>query len=107
MYLKKFSCRQRSNMRLCAAVHNRIWTKPLRGSDSWHAPLPPSDLPAVLMKFDCDTMKALFVALSYRKGASHDCSSTTDDRGHAGAESITSYAGIVPPTGIAVRTSLR
>jgi hypothetical protein len=35
--------------------------------------------PAFLMKFNCDTLEALLAALSYRKGASHDCSSTTDD----------------------------
>jgi hypothetical protein len=59
--------------------HYLRWTKPLRGSDSWQLLVPPFDRPAVLMKFDCDTMKALFIALSHRKGASHDCSSTSDD----------------------------
>src|SRR5215469_1779183 len=59
------------------------------------------------MKFHCDTVEGLLAALSYRKGASYDCSSTTDDRGHAGAESVAAYAGIVSPTGIAVRTLLR
>src|SRR5215469_3633779 len=58
------------------------------------------------MKFDCDILERLLAALSYRKGASHDNPSTTDDRGHAGAESITAHTGIVSPTGIAVRTLL-
>jgi integrase len=58
------------------------------------------------MKFHCDTVEGLLAALSYRKGASHDCSSTTDDRGHAGAESVAAYASIVSPTGFAVRTLL-
>src|SRR5260370_23756541 len=58
------------------------------------------------MKLDCDTLEALLAALSYRKGASHDGSSTTNDRGHAGAESVAAYTGIVSPTGIAVRTVL-
>lgn len=62
--------------------------------------------PPVLVKFDCDAMKALFVALSYRKGASLDCSSTTDDRGHASTKSVAAYASIVSPAGIAVRSSL-
>ena len=69
--------------------------------------VPSGDLPAFPMKFDCETMEALLAAFSYRKGASHDCSSTTDDRGHAGTESVTAYTGIVSATGIAVRTSLR
>src|SRR5215467_2176668 len=56
------------------------------------------------MKFDCD--EGLLAALSYRKGASHDCSSTADDRGHAGAESVSAYASIISPTSIAVRTPL-
>src|SRR6516162_2051518 len=92
--------------RLCRLRHRRHWTKPLRGIDSWRVRVPPSDLSAVLMKFDCDAMKALFVALSHRKGASHDCSSTTDDRGHAGAESVAAYAGVVSSTGVIVRTLL-
>src|SRR5258707_9693249 len=74
--------------------------------DSWQASVPPSGLPAFLTKFDCDTLEALLAALSYRKGASHDCSSTTDDRRHAGAESIAAYAGIVSPAGLAVCTLL-
>jgi integrase/recombinase XerD len=49
----------------------------------------------------------LVVALQCRKGASHDCSSTTNDGGYAGTESVTSHAGIVSPTGFAVRTPLR
>src|SRR5215475_9195877 len=57
------------------------------------------------MKFDCD--EGLLAALSYRKGASHDCSSRTDDRRHAGAESVAAYASIVSPTGIALRALLR
>src|SRR5262245_12116848 len=58
------------------------------------------------MKFHCDTVEGLLAALSYRKGASHDCASRTDDRGHAGAESVTAYAGVLSPAGFAVRTLL-
>jgi hypothetical protein len=58
------------------------------------------------MKLQYDTLKALLAALSCRKGASHNYSSTTDDRGHAGAESVTAYAGVVSPAGFAVRTLL-
>ena len=58
------------------------------------------------VKFDCDTIEALFAAFWHRKGASHDYSSTTDDRGHAGTESVTAYTGIVSATGIAIRTLL-
>jgi hypothetical protein len=47
--------------------------------DSWQASVPPSELPAFPTKFDCETLEALLAALSYRKGASHDGSSTTDD----------------------------
>ena len=47
--------------------------------DSWQASVPQSDLPAFPTKFDCETLEALLAALSYRKGASHDGSSTTDD----------------------------
>ena len=47
--------------------------------DLWQASVPPSDLPAFPTKFDCETLEALLAARSYRKGASHDGSSTTDD----------------------------
>src|SRR5882724_511696 len=46
-------------------------------------------------------------AVPYRKGASHDCSSTTNDRGYAGTEFFASYPGILSPTGFAVRAPLR
>src|SRR5712691_10794749 len=46
---------------------------------SWPASVPPSDLSAFLKECDCETLEALLAALSYRKGASHDGSSTTDD----------------------------
>src|ERR1700751_5976294 len=65
-----------------------------------------ADLRAFPMKLECDALNALLAALSCRKGASHDYSSTKDDRGHAGAESLTAYAGVVSPAGFAVRTLL-
>src|SRR5258708_21889764 len=40
-------------------------------------------------------------------GASHDCSSTTNDGGYAATEFVASYPGILCPTGFAVRTPLR
>jgi hypothetical protein len=49
----------------------------------------------------------LATAVPYRKGASHDCSSTTNDGGYAGTEFFASYPGILSPTGFAVRTPLR
>src|SRR6266852_2783298 len=49
----------------------------------------------------------LAAAVPYRKGASHDCSSTTNDRGYAGTEFFASYPGILSPTGFAVRAPLR
>src|ERR1700730_3867017 len=49
----------------------------------------------------------LATAVPYRKGASHDCSSTTNDGGYAGTEFVASYPGILSPTGFSVRTPLR
>src|SRR5260221_5889464 len=49
----------------------------------------------------------LAAAVPYRKGASHDCSSTTNDGGYAATEFVASYPGILCPTGFAVRTPLR
>src|SRR5271166_4730933 len=92
---------------LMGVAHYLSWTKPLRGSAAWQ-PLVPSHRPAFLRKSDCDIMEALFAeALPCRKGASHDCSSTTNDGGYAGSESVDSHAGIVSSTGFAVRTPLR
>jgi hypothetical protein len=92
--------------RLCRRRHRRHWIKPLRGSDSRKGPVRLPSLPVFTMKFDCDTLMALLAAPSYRKGASHDCSSTTDDRGRAGAGSVAAYPGIVSPTSFAIGTVL-
>src|SRR5260221_10784244 len=51
--------------------------------------------------------RLLAAAVPYRKGASHDCSSTTNDGGYAATEFVASYPGILCPTGFAVRTPLR
>src|SRR5260370_29957947 len=48
----------------------------------------------------------LAAAVPYRKGASHDCSSATNDGGYAGTEFVAPYPGILSPTGFAVRTPL-
>jgi hypothetical protein len=93
--------------RLCVRTHNRAWTKPLRGSFRVVI-VGANPSYCIFEKSDCDIMEALLVAaLPCRKGASHDCSSTTNDGGYAGTECVASHAGIVSPTGFTIRTSLR
>src|SRR6202158_3110290 len=83
------------------------WTKPLRGSCRV-AIVGANPSYCIFERSDCDIMEALLVAaLPCRKGACHDCSSKTNDGGYAGTESVSSHAGIVSPTGFAVRTPLR
>src|ERR1700688_4757609 len=86
---------------------NHVRTKPLRGSCRV-AFVGADPSYCIVERSDCDIMEALLVAaFPCRKGASHDCSSATNDGGYAGTESVASHAGIVSPTGFAVRTPLR
>src|SRR6202163_2941210 len=99
--------RPRCPQRKAAISHNAPWTKPLRGSCRV-AIVGANPSYCIFERSDCDIMEALLVAaLPCRKGACHDCSSTTNDGGYAGTESVASHAGILSPTGFAVRTPLR
>src|SRR5580658_6495955 len=74
-------------------LHYSYWTKPLRGSCrvALVGATPSSCI------FEEGRLRhhggLLAAALPYCKGASHDCSSTTNDRGYAGTEPVTSHAG--------------
>src|ERR1700730_1351983 len=90
-----------------SAPHTATWTKPLRGSCrvAMVGATPSSCIfEEVRLRHHGGLLAA---ALPYRKGASHDCSSTTNDGGYAGSESVASHAGIISPTGLAIRTPLR
>src|SRR5258708_31296853 len=77
------------------------------------AVLPPGNVAATLSSCIFSEIRLrhhgglLAAAVPYRKGASHDCSSTTNDGGYAATEFVASYPGILCPTGFAVRTPLR
>ena len=92
---------------LCRHRHKIHWTKPLRGSCrvAMVGATPSSCIfEEVRLRHHGGLLAA---ALPYRKGASHDCSSTTNDGGYAGSEFVASHAGIISPTGLAIRTPLR
>jgi transposase len=92
---------------LCRARHKAVWTKPLRGRAVWQPSVPPVST-CLFERLRLRHHEGLLAAaFPCRKGASHDCSPTTNDRGYAGAESVASHAGVVSPTGLAIRTPLR
>src|SRR5215469_11433650 len=91
---------------LCLQRHRRHWTKPLRGSRVRRV----FRNPELLLRFLGTPIARTWSSCKWqlvptRKGVSNDATSAAYDRGHAGAEPIGEYTGVISSASLAVRVS--